>query len=85
MTEQFALTEYIFESKKLIKQFISTVKDILEKYPFITVADVCDLLDVKDPVYDLSKIGWTSFDEVKIVKVKLGYKLTGLSEPKNVR
>lgn len=65
----------IFESRKEAMKALDEMKDILEEYGFITVADMCDMADLPAP-YTSNKYGWTNLSNAEVVRVRMGYKIS---------
>jgi hypothetical protein len=64
----------MFDTKKDANKVLSGLKDILERYNVVSVADLHDLVGESGSYTD-NKYGWTDLKEMKIVKKTNGYML----------
>ena len=74
--------DIIFESRKEAMKALDEMKDILDKYGFVTVADIHHIAGI-DTTYRSNKYGWTNLNNAEIVRVRMGYKIN-LPKPKSL-
>lgn len=69
-------SEYTFEfdTRADAEDALSHMRDILETYGVVSVADLCDYLDEQHP-YTATKYGWTKLDTARIVRTRDAYVL----------
>lgn len=63
-----------FESRKEALKALNEMKDILDEYGFVTVADLYHIAGI-DNTYKSNKYGWTNLNNVEVVRVRMGYKI----------
>ena len=52
------------------------MKDIIEQYGYVTVADLYDIAGITHISYSFNKYGWTNLDGVMVIFTTIGYTLT---------
>lgn len=65
----------IFATRGDAEGMLSRMKDIVEDYGHITLADVCDLVGIV-PNYKDNQVGWTDLRKACIARFGEGYMLT---------
>lgn len=64
----------VFDSRENAENVLETLKEIINKYGLVTVADLHESAGL-DVSYTENKYGWVNLKEAKIVRVRQGYKL----------
>ena len=64
----------LFDSRETAENVLEASKEIINKYGFVTIADMYDLSGLDAP-YTGQKYGWVDLKEAKIIRVRQGYKL----------
>ena len=64
----------LFDSRETAENVLEVSKEIINKYGFVTVADMYDISGLDAP-YTGQKYGWVDLKEAKIIRVRQGYKL----------
>lgn len=70
----FSTDDIILESRKEALKILDDMREILDTYGFVTVADMYDKADVPCP-FTSNKYGWTSLNNAEVVRVRMGYKI----------
>lgn len=64
----------LFDSRETAENVLEESKEIINKYGFVTIADMYDLAGLDAP-YTGQKYGWVDLKEAKIIRVRQGYEL----------
>ena len=64
----------LFDSRETAENVLEASKEIINKYGFVTIADMYDISGLDAP-YTGQKYGWVDLKEAKIIRVRQGYKL----------
>ena len=64
----------LFDSRETAENVLEASKEIINKYGFVTIADMYDLAGLDAP-YTGQKYGWVDLKEAKIIRVRQGYEL----------
>lgn len=62
----------IFQTRQDAENTLDSLKEMIELYGFISLADVCDLVGIT-PSYTDNKYGWRSLNNAKVVRSRYGY------------
>ncbi len=68
----FQNDEILFESREEAEKIKEQMNEIIDKYGFVTVADLYDLCGISASYLD-NKRGWTNIDNAKLVIKREGY------------
>lgn len=71
---RFDYDDIIFESRGEAEAVREQMMDVIDKYGFVTVADMYDMADLAQP-YTSNKYGWTNIRNAETVRVREGYVL----------
>lgn len=71
-SDRFDYDDLIFYSRGEIEAVREQMEDVIDRYGFVTVADMYDMADLTAP-YTASKYGWTSIRNAEPVRVRDGY------------
>ena len=66
--------DFVFESRGEAEAVLSQMGDIIERFKYVTVADLYDM-DDKVPPFTANKYGWTSIRNADVVRDRDGYRL----------
>ena len=66
--------DFVFESRGEAEAVLSQMGDIIERFKYVTVADLYDMVD-KVPPFTANKYGWTSIRNADVVRDRDGYRL----------
>lgn len=66
--------DFVFDSRGEAEAVLSQMGDIIEKFKYVTVADLYDMVD-KVPPFTANKYGWTSIRNADVVRDRDGYRL----------
>ena len=66
--------DIFFDSRETAERVLKLLKEIINEYGFVTIADMYDLAGLDAP-YTGQKYGWVDLKEAKIIRVRSGYKL----------
>lgn len=66
--------DIFFDSRETAENVLEESKEIINKYGFVTIADMYDLASLDAP-YTGQKYGWVDLKEAKIIRVRQGYEL----------
>lgn len=69
---RFDYDELIFETRGAAEAVRDQMGEIIDRYGFVTVADMYDMADITQP-YTSQKYGWTSISNSEIIRVRDGY------------
>ena len=69
---QFDYDDIIFETKGEALAVRDQMDDLIDRYGFVTVADMYDMVDISAP-YTSNKYGWTNIRNAEPVRVREGY------------
>lgn len=64
--------DIIFQTRQDAENTLDSLKEMIELYGFISLADVCDLVGIT-PSYTDNKYGWRSLNNAKVVRSRYGY------------
>ena len=64
-----------FPSRVDAENVLDGMKDIIDQYGFVTIADFYDLCGICKFTYKSSQYGWVDTDRCKIVRIKDGFKI----------
>lgn len=71
---RFDFEELVFESKADALRVRDQMDDVIDRYSFVTIADMYDMADPdRTPPYTANDYGWTSIRNADIVRVRDGY------------
>lgn len=65
--------DIIFDARGDADAVLTAMDEIIDKYTFVTVADLYDLAEVSTNNYALNKYGWTDIRTAQVVRVRDGY------------
>lgn len=68
------LDDFIFDSRADAEQVLDDMRELLDRYQQVTVADYLDMLG-KTSVYTDNKFGWTDLSRVQVSRVRGGYRI----------
>ena len=71
---RFDYDDLIFDSRGEAELVRDNMLDAVERYGFVTVADMYDMADLTSP-YTSNKYGWTNIRNADVVRVRDGYVL----------
>lgn len=71
---RFDYDDLIFDSRGEAEAVREEMNDVIDRYGFVTVADMYDMADLHAP-YTSSKYGWTNLRTAEVVRVRDGYAL----------
>lgn len=74
--------DIVFKTREEADEVLSRMKDLLDKYGVVTVADFCDLSSFPS-TYIANRYGWTNVD-AHIVPIPDGYMIVFKNYPKEV-
>lgn len=60
--------EIVFDTASLAEEVLDNIKEIIDTYGYVTVADVCDLCDLNHHRFD-DEYGWTTSSDMHIEHV----------------
>ena len=66
--------DIFFDSRETAEKVLKLLKEIINEYGFVTIADMYDLVGL-NATYTEQKYGWVDLKEAKIIRVRSGYKL----------
>lgn len=66
--------DFVFDSRGEAEAVLSQMGDIIERFKYVTVADLYDMVD-KVPPFTANKYGWTSIRNADVVRDRDGYRL----------
>lgn len=69
----FSADDIIFESRNKAQGVLDDMEDIIDKYNYVTVADMRDLSGLINTTYRAAKYGWASLKKAEIRRVRDGY------------
>lgn len=69
---RFDYNDIVFETRGEAEMVRSQMDDVIERYGFVTVADMYDLAGLTEP-YTANKYGWTNIRNAEPVRVRDGY------------
>lgn len=69
---RFDYDDIVFESRGEAELVREQMVDMIERYGFVTVADMYDMADLTSP-YTSNKYGWTNIRSAEAVRVRDGY------------
>lgn len=72
--ERFDYNDIIFPSRGDAEMVREQMVDLIDRYGFVTVADMYDMADLTSP-YTSNKYGWTNIRNADVVRVRDGYVL----------
>lgn len=64
--------EFIVDTRGEAEETLDTMSEIIERYDAISVADVCEILDIESKYTDC-KYGWYDIGTAKVLRSKEGY------------
>lgn len=67
------LETIIFESREKAEVVLEELLELIRCYGYASVANLYDLVDLKNNVYTNNYYGWTCLDTVKVERVRDGY------------
>lgn len=65
--------DIVFDSRGDAEAVLSAMDEVIERYKFVTVADLYDLAEVTTTNYAANKYGWTDIRGAQVVRVRDGY------------
>ena len=68
----FNYSDIIFDNRGAAEEVLSQMDDALERYPYVTVADLFDLVG-QSCDFTCQKYGWTNLRNAEVVRVRDGY------------
>lgn len=68
----FSYNDIIFDNRGEAEEVLSQMDDILGNYPYVTVADLFDLVG-QSCDFTCQKYGWTNLRNAEVVRVRDGY------------
>lgn len=71
-TSRFDYDDLIFETRGDVEAIRDQMDDMIDRYGFVTVADLYDMADLTAP-YTSNKYGWTNIRNAEPVRVRDGY------------
>ena len=71
---RFDYNDIIFETRGEAEIVRSQMDEVIDRYGFVTVADMYDLAGLTEP-YTANKYGWTSIRSAEVVRARDGYVL----------
>ena len=69
---KFDYDDLVFETRGDVEAIRERMDDIIDRYGFVTVADLYDMADLTAP-YTSNKYGWTNIRNAEPVRVRDGY------------
>lgn len=69
---RFDYEDLVFNNRGEVEAVREQMEDVIERYGFVTVADMYDMADLTAP-YTASKYGWTSIRNAEPVRTRDGY------------
>ena len=66
--------DIFFDSRETAENVLEASKEIINKYGFVTIADMYDLAGLNTTYAD-QKYGWVDLKEARIIRVRQGYEL----------
>lgn len=69
---RFDYDDIIFESRGEAEMALEEMHNVIERYGFVTVADLYDMADLTQP-YTSNKYGWINIRNAEVVRVNGGY------------
>lgn len=69
---RFDFDDLVFESRGVAEAVRAQMQEVIERYGFVTVADMYDMADVTQP-YTSNKYGWINISSSEIVRIRDGY------------
>lgn len=70
--DRFDYDDLLFETRSEALRVLNNMEDVIDKYKFVTVADMFDMADVTAP-YTANDYGWTSVRNGEVLRVRDGY------------
>lgn len=74
VSNAYAMDDISFDSRGEAEEVLTRMEEVLDSYPFVTVADLCDLAGITGNYTD-NKYGWTNLRSAEVVRTYKGYKL----------
>lgn len=65
-------TDIVFDTRDDAEKILSDLQDLIEKYTYVTVADLCDLVGVT-PEFTYEKYGWKDLTTARVGRTQSGY------------
>ena len=69
---RFDFDEIVFNTRGDAEATMDQMRDMIDRYGVVTVADMYDMADLTQP-YTSNKYGWTNIRSAEIVRVRNGY------------
>ena len=70
---RFDYDEIVFRDRGVAERVIDSMADVIDRYGFVTVADLYDIAELSAPPYTGNRYGWTSLRTAEAVKVREGW------------
>ena len=74
--KKYYVEEFVFESRGEATSVLEAMKDVIDKYGAVSVADYYDLCDGWKSDYEANKFGWVTLKDAKVVRIREAYKLS---------
>lgn len=74
-TDSIWSNDIIFDTRANAETFIDHLDEILDRYGFVSIADVYDELVGISPLFKYNSYGWLNINSVGVVRCKDGYKI----------
>lgn len=65
--------DIVFETRGDAESILSMMKELIERYKVVTVADLYDLADISTDNYMSNKRGWIDLRNAEVVRIRDGY------------
>lgn len=69
---RFDYDDIVFESRPEAEAVREEMNNVIERYGFVTVADMYDMAELSQP-YTSNRYGWTNIRTAEVVRVREGY------------
>lgn len=69
---RFDYNDILFETRGEAEAVLDSMGDVIERYNFVTVADMYDMADLTAP-FTANKYGWTNIRNAEVVRGRDGY------------
>lgn len=65
--EAFRFEDIVFASHSDARKTLSAMREVVDNYGYVTVADLYDLVGIKRKLYRYNRIGWKNLSDAKII------------------
>lgn len=70
---RFDYDDIVYETRGDAEAVLDEMNNVIDRYDFVTVADMYDISDISNPPYTSNKYGWTSVRSAEVCRTHDGY------------